>query len=256
MRTDPHKKILDFNLTQRRYIAINQHPQNRRFSFVRNILIWRIFDVAAQMTITTRTSDSTKDRRNGSIERRALIGFLVVVAGLFAVVAQAYAQISVSEYKLKSAYIYSFGNYTTWPLTKTANRPDIIIGVCGTTPIFDPLSQVAAKRKIKGRQIQLTLPQTRQERAACDILFVAKSVPIEEQQKIIRELAGQPVLVAGEVPNFIANGGMVEFRLQETTVKFDINVEATKKANLVLNAKLLRLASKPPLVEVSGQTIP
>lgn len=203
------------------------------------------------MTVETLTA---APMGQGGSRIRSMLVALVVIAGVLTVTTQAGAQISVSEYKLKSAYIYSFGNYTTWPIGMTRGRTDIVIGVCGATPIFAPLSKVAAKRRINGRQIRLELPQTHEERSLCDIVFVARSVPEEEQKKIILELADEAVLLVGENPNFIANGGMVEFRLQETTVKFDINVEATKKANLVLNAKLLRLASKP--TEVSSLPLP
>lgn len=201
--------------------------------------------------------------RRGVIERRVAICCLVFLACLFAVITEhTFAQLSVSEYNLKSAYIYSFGNYTNWSQTASSQSsqtppPELIIGVYGDSPITERLHEVAQKRKIKGRQIRVTRPKTQADIDKCAILFVPQSVPLEDQKRLLREQAGKPILVVGEVPQFLDMGGMVEFRLQETTVKFDININATKQSKLILNAKLLRLASPRPVVEVApiGQEI-
>jgi len=50
------------------------------------------------------------------------------------------------------------------------------------------------------------------------------------------------VLTVGESEGFIAAGGIVEFRLEESKVRMDIGEAAAKRAGLRISSKLLSLA--------------
>jgi hypothetical protein len=53
---------------------------------------------------------------------------------------------------------------------------------------------------------------------------------------------GSPSLTVGESPDFIGQGGIVNFTLDGTDVRFEIDSEAAERVGLRISSHLLRLA--------------
>ena len=154
------------------------------------------------------------------------------------------AQITTaSEYNLKAVFLYSFGRYTTWPDSNDSDS--ILIGVVGESPIITPLEQVAKTRKIKGRKIVVKSFDAVDDYKDCDIVFVSGAVAEETLDELHDALEDAPILLVGEADDFSETGGMIRFFINKDTVRFEINVETVKESGIVLDAKLLRLASRP-----------
>ena len=83
--------------------------------------------------------------------------------------------------------------------------------------------------------------QTRVVRSAagCHVLFIHRGV---RHEPYLREARGQPLLTVGEVPDFLRDGGIVNFVVEDGKVRFDIDREAAARANLAISSRLLRLA--------------
>ena len=62
-------------------------------------------------------------------------------------------------------------------------------------------------------------------------------------------LPASGVLTIGEAEGFAAQGGIINFKMEEGRVRFEINVEAATRENLRISSKLLTLAEivKPGL---------
>ena len=73
------------------------------------------------------------------------------------------------------------------------------------------------------------------------MLFISTS---EEKhfEQIFQHLKERPVLTVSETPGFAQVGGMVNFVLQDNKVRFEINLQRTREAQLKLSSKLLKLA--------------
>lgn len=164
--------------------------------------------------------------------------------------AQSKPKKKVDENKLKAVYMYSFGKYTTWPAStfaKTEN--DVVVGVYGDSPVIEHLQSVAAKRKLHNRKIRVIYFKSPEDYVPCHMVFVSHDVPIADQTKLIAKLSRRPVLLIGETAVFNANGGMMSFFLtDDLKVKFEIDVQNTRKSGLSLDAKLLKLGSKRPVI--------
>jgi hypothetical protein len=52
-----------------------------------------------------------------------------------------------------------------------------------------------------------------------------------------------PVLTVGETANFLSEGGMIRFHLEEGKVRFDINLGAADSSHLKISSRLLLLAT-------------
>ena len=55
-------------------------------------------------------------------------------------------------------------------------------------------------------------------------------------------IGNSAVLTVGETDNFAAEGGIINFKIDAGSVRLQINVEAARKQQLRISAKLLSLA--------------
>jgi hypothetical protein len=56
-------------------------------------------------------------------------------------------------------------------------------------------------------------------------------------------LGREPVLTVGESPRFAERGGMIEFVVEDSRVRFAVNASAAEAAGLALSSELLRVAT-------------
>jgi hypothetical protein len=73
------------------------------------------------------------------------------------------------------------------------------------------------------------------------VLFICRS---EEKniRRILDQLRGKPILTISEIPGFIEQGGIIEFKKRTDTVRFGINPAAARDAGLKISSKLLKLS--------------
>src|SRR2546423_14160613 len=62
------------------------------------------------------------------------------------------APTEAEEYALKAAFLYNFTKYIEWPSAE-ANEKEFIIGVVGSSPIVNPLIEIAKNKTVKGKKI-------------------------------------------------------------------------------------------------------
>ena len=57
---------------------------------------------------------------------------------------------------------------------------------------------------------------------------------------------GLPVLTIGEMPDFARRGGIINFIMEDNKVRFEVNVDAAKQADMNISSRLLALAKIVP----------
>jgi hypothetical protein len=80
--------------------------------------------------------------------------------------------------------------------------------------------------------------------AACQILFIPRDATPDQQRKLIDKATGKPILLVGETQDFANQGGNINFYLEGTRVRFEINVDTIRRDKMQINAKLLTLGKK------------
>jgi len=75
----------------------------------------------------------------------------------------------------------------------------------------------------------------------CHILFISQSEASHLEQ-ILESLKGRSILTVGDIDGFARRNGMIRFVTEKNKIRFRINVEAAKAANLTISSKLLRAA--------------
>src|SRR5216683_4298671 len=149
---------------------------------------------------------------------------------------------SIDEYQVKAAFLYNFAKFVEWP-AQAFTGPDEPISICifGQNPFGRSLDDAVRGKVVEGRAfVVLKLSDFRQS-GACKILFISSS-----ERKSVRALLAQVktggILTVGETEGFAAEGGVVDFTLDEGRVRIEINVQAAEQQWLRISSKLLSLA--------------
>ena len=158
-----------------------------------------------------------------------------------------------NEYTMKAVFLYSFGRYVQWPEKAFANASDpFVIGILGEDPFGGALDEIAAKKTIQARQIVvLRFASLEDYRQPSHILFVSRSLTNDQQAALLARNAGQPVFVVGETPGYAERGANANFFIDGDRVRFELNVDIARQAQLRMDAKLLSLG-KPVGVQRSA----
>lgn len=149
----------------------------------------------------------------------------------------------VSDEALKAAFLFKFGQYVDWPATVFQNpTAKLRVGIVGEGKVRDHLLQLV-NRPIRNRDWDLITPQTPDEMADCQILFVTANAP-SAMVKSISGLDQKPILIVSESDR-LPGWATINFMRREDKLRFEISRSDADRRGLVIAAALLKLADKP-----------
>lgn len=141
------------------------------------------------------------------------------------------------EFTLKAAFIYNFTRYIEWDLSSSN---DFVIAIIGTSPIYEPLMEIARTKSISNRRIivhQYTRPE---DIGNCNILFISSNCSFPLPAILNRVNKG--TLTIGEEPGYAERGTAFNFKVDHDKLRFEANVKAIISAGLKASSQLLKLA--------------
>jgi hypothetical protein len=143
------------------------------------------------------------------------------------------------EYQVKAAYLFNFTKFVDWPEEAMPQGTPLTICVASRSP-FGPALEETIRDELVGSR-PLTTRVVR-DAAGCHVLFVPEGVTAAP---LLRDARTRPILTVGESDDFLAEGGMVNFVMQDGKVRFEISQDAATGAGLRISSRLLRLARPP-----------
>jgi YfiR/HmsC-like len=172
---------------------------------------------------------------------RLITTFAVLLVGLAGQVHAEDSSVS-SEYLIKAGFIYNFARLVEWPQSSFP-QPDspIVIGIEGTDPFGNILERVLDGKKVNGHGFVIRRLKSLASAKECHILFISAS-ETGRLDEVIRVTNASPVLTISEIPGFANHGGMINLVLEDNKVRFEVNVEAAREADLNISSRLLALA--------------
>jgi hypothetical protein len=159
------------------------------------------------------------------------------IAVLASLVLPARAIESAQEFALKAAYLYNFAKFIDWPKPFTGNFNLCLLGRDSFAGSLDNLES----KSVKGQPIRVLREVAGAGQRQCQILYLGEHVGTARE---LAQLAEQGVLTIAENENFIDSGGLIGLALDNDRLVFDINLEAARRANFNISARLLRLARR------------
>ena len=154
----------------------------------------------------------------------------------------ALGQDSAGEYELKAAMLCNLTRFVGWPAAAYADaQAPTVLCVLGRDPFGDSLTSVASGQTDRGRPLQIRHIANSKEIRGCHVVYISTSERKNIAQ-ILAMLKGTSVLTVGEMAQFAARGGMIQFSLEEKQVRFEVNLEAASESDLKISSRLLVLA--------------
>ena len=146
------------------------------------------------------------------------------------------------EYQLKAVFLFNFTQFVEWPASSFAtDQSPLVIGILGKDPFGAALPEIVSGEKVNGHPVTVQYYSNMEEIKTCHILFI-NLAEAKKTERVVGSLKGRNILTVSDEPDFSEQGGMVRFFIRDNKIKFQINLEASKAAGLVLSSKLLRLA--------------
>jgi hypothetical protein len=187
---------------------------------------------------------------NGSRQRNRTLApakgaiFILVFAALLALRAvYPPAALAVTEYQVKAAFLYNFAKFVEWPSEAFPNeQAPFLLCVLGEDPFGEDLDQIVKDKTVNGRRIEVKRFKEARNLKECQILFVSASEE-ESLPEILGALRGARTFSVGETERFTRLGGVLNFKIEKKSVRFEINVDAAQRAKLKISSKLLRLGT-------------
>ncbi|RJQ14698.1 MAG: YfiR family protein [Nitrospiraceae bacterium] len=159
-------------------------------------------------------------------------------------------ELKPGEYQVKAAFLYNFLKFIEWPEGPVKTADAVTLCILGEDPFGRDIDIIRGKA-VRDRVLSVRNIGSVQEAGECRILFIS---PSERKNiaHILEKARGSGVVTIGDTEGFAQQGVIINFFLENDRVRFEINIEAAKKADLQISSKLLKLAR---IVENTGPTI-
>jgi hypothetical protein len=142
------------------------------------------------------------------------------------------------ERGVKAAFLYKFLGYVEYP-PQEANGA-LVVGVMGADDIAAELLRVTAGRAVGGRSVMVRAVREGEPLTGLNMLFIGSEVA--RPAPVLRAAQQAGVLSVTEADNGLQLGSVINFRLVEDRVRFEVSLPAAEKSNLKLSSRLLSVA--------------
>jgi hypothetical protein len=164
---------------------------------------------------------------------------LSLVCAIFA--AQIQGQ-TVEDTEVKAAYLYNFAKFVEWP-AGAFSTPTTPLAICviGDEHMSEVLERIVFGKKLSGRPLEIRRPQSQKDFKFCHIMFVG-FMDKEHTVEILAALRGSTALTVGQNHQFLPLGGMINLTLDHSTIRLEIDPQASQAAGLKISSRLLAVA--------------
>ncbi len=155
-----------------------------------------------------------------------------------------------SAERVKAAFLYHFSTYVNWPTAVDADDT-FSIAVLGAPRVAAELEQFLPGHTIQGRPMQVRRLRSLDELDGDEVLYIGASKN-GGLRNYLEEVASRPLLVVTDTPDGLRSGAMINFRIVDDRVRFEISLRAAQGAGLEMSSRLLSAAMS---VEAAGAII-
>ena len=172
--------------------------------------------------------------------------FCVVLLTVFFSFISTSSKAQYTPTQMKIALIVHFIEHTKFPPEAFKSPKEMIqIGILGEDPFGDELESFLAHYKINGRGLRVRRKKNASDLWGCQVIYISTS----EQDKlsdILDYFRRYPTLTIGDnLKDFVEGCGIINFvTVNNKPYRFELNIEAAQKSNIVLDVGLFRMAQR------------
>ena len=146
------------------------------------------------------------------------------------------------EYALKAVFLYNFCQFIDWPPRRFGtHKSPIIIGILGSNPFGNLLTETVQGEAVRGRPIHVEFYQSPAQAKNWHLLFISDA-EFARHPAACATLRGHGVVTVGESDDFLNQGGMIALASEQNRIRVRIYLEPVSAANVEISSKLLRIA--------------
>jgi len=150
------------------------------------------------------------------------------------------AQTAGDEQQLKAAFVLRFPQFVAWPPGAVIGRKTLDICVSGSGVTESSLRELTSGESLNGMRLVVRNAPSVRELSSCHVLVLGGPRPDRE---LMAHVAHLPILTVGDGAAFLDDGGIIQLKLVDRRVRFEISMPAAARAGLTLSSQLLRLAA-------------
>jgi hypothetical protein len=166
--------------------------------------------------------------------------------------------LQVDEFELRTAYLYNFALFTTWPADwPPENGTTMAVCTLGEDRFGAALEQLH-NRKVRGKRLVVRRSIALEQASACHMLYIAESER-QHMAAILESLRGTSVLTISEAQSgdklkegdgtMTATSAMpartiISLVLENRKLMFEVDSTAARQAGLTMSSRLLYLARR------------
>ncbi len=147
-------------------------------------------------------------------------------------------QIQAEEEKIEAAFIWQFFQFIEFP--KVVGQETFVIGFIGTSRVEVFFTEIVRQKRLQdGRTIEVRHLNNLEDIARCNVVFVAPSENAKLTQ-ILSKTRNRGILSIGRDDEFLLQGGMMNFYIDNTRIRFEYSTEELVNSKLHFSSQLLR----------------
>jgi hypothetical protein len=148
-----------------------------------------------------------------------------------------------SEYDVKAAMLVNFAKFVDWP-ANVFNSTDapVIIGIYGSDPFGAVLDELVKNQEVSGRRLEIRRFTSGETATNCHLVYC--SVSSTDTDKLLAGARLAPVVFVSDTETFTRQGGHIGFYIQESKVRFEVNLAAFERSGLKMHSQVLKLAPR------------
>lgn len=146
------------------------------------------------------------------------------------------------DVSVMTALSLNLARFTEWPSAAFANDSKVRLCVTGDNVMQNAFDEIDSM-PVGSRKIQVVHLLRLKNFSQCHMLFV-NGLDRSTVLQLLNETRNQPILtVSNDDNHFLADSGMVIFKIVDGKVNIEINLNAVKLAGLEINSRVLKLAT-------------
>ncbi len=146
------------------------------------------------------------------------------------------------EYLIKAGFLYNFAKFVEWPDDAFADSSvPLTLCIIGKDPFGASLRSVEGET-FMGRKLLIRRFSRLRDMDNCHILFISSSER-KRLPAILARMKGKQILSVADMKGFARRGGIINLIKVQDRIRFEINVDAARRAGLKISSKLLNLAT-------------
>jgi hypothetical protein len=174
----------------------------------------------------------------GGWRRRLLVLAMTMFAlSCLAVGSQPGAPTPMLERSVKAAFLYKFLGYMEFPADP---GPTLVVGVLGAADVATELAQITSGRAVGNRHVSVRKLDEADPLAGLHLLFVGGGV--SQPAAALRAAEKNGIVTVTELDDGLQSGSVINFRLVDERVRFEVSLPAAERCNVRLSSRLLSVA--------------